>query len=212
MRALSSAFRTVRNAGISNLLLGGTLALGATLAATPGLTAETIQANYAATGNMVTVTLTIDSYSSALDLQTLSQAYQEGQDQRLVAALSRTKAVGHCSIAGALGYDIAFIQTVVTPTGRRITFITNRPLQQGEAKQDSASPDPSPAYDLAVGQFDLNDTDPGKSTGFLFPASKLVLDKLGEFHYDLAGNPWSLMNVFDSRTAPAEILADISKN
>jgi hypothetical protein len=214
MRALASALRTVRNAGISKLILGSTLALGATLAATPDLTAETIQANYAATGNVVSVTLTIDSYSSALDLQTLSQAYQDGHDQGLVDALSKTKAVGHCSIAGALGYDIAFIQMVVTPTGRRITFITNRPHQLGEANPDSASasPAPSPAFDLAVGQFDINDTDAAKSTGFLFPASKLVIDKLGEFHYDLAGNPWPLVNVLDSRSAPAEIRADISKN
>jgi hypothetical protein len=200
---------SIRNYGICKLLLGGALALGATLAATPGLTAETIQANYAANGNMVNVTLTIDSYSSALDLQTLSQAYQEGHDQGLVDALSKTKAVGHCSIASAASYDIAFIQMVVTPTGRRITFVTNRPLQLGEAIPDSASPATSPAYDLAVGQFDLNDTDPGKSTGFLFPASKLVIDKLGVFNYDLAGNPWSLMNVLDSKASASDTLAQL---
>jgi hypothetical protein len=49
-----------------------------------------------------------------------------------------------------------------------------------------------------VGQFDLNDTDATKSTGFLFPASKLVIDDQGKFHYDLAGNAWALVNVLDS--------------
>jgi hypothetical protein len=54
-----------------------------------------------------------------------------------------------------------------------------------------------------VGQFDINDTDNTKSTGFLYPASRLVMDEQGEFHYDLAGIPWSLVNVLDSNWAPA---------
>jgi hypothetical protein len=64
---------------------------------------------------------------------------------------------------------------------------------------DESDPSTTPqSFDLAVGQFDLNDTDPAKSTGFLFPASKLVIDEKGAFHYDLAGNPWALGNVLDS--------------
>jgi hypothetical protein len=51
---------------------------------------------------------------------------------------------------------------------------------------------------LVVGQFDLNDTDPTKSTGLLYPASKLVINQQGAFHYDLAGSPWSLVDVLDS--------------
>ena len=81
---------------------------------------------------MISVTLTIDDYSAPSEVQSLSQAFAEGQDRALVIALSKTKAVGHCSINGALSYDIAFIQMVVTPTGRKITFITNRPPQMGE--------------------------------------------------------------------------------
>jgi hypothetical protein len=152
---------------------------------------------------MISVTLTIDGYSNLADMQTLSQAFEEGQDQALVLALSKTKAVGHCSISGALSYEVAFIQMVVTPTGRQITFITNRPLQAGGASPDT----PSQSFDLAVGQFNLNDTDNTKSTGFLYPASKLVIDEKGEFHYDLTGTPWSLVNILDSRAASGETLA-----
>jgi hypothetical protein len=54
-----------------------------------------------------------------------------------------------------------------------------------------------------VGQFEINDTDNTKSTGFLYLASRLVVDKQGAFHYDLAGSPWSLVNVLDSNWAPA---------
>jgi hypothetical protein len=199
----TAAIRSVRNAGIYHLLIGGTLSLGAPLAPNP--IPESIQATFAQTGSAVSITLTIDAYSTPSDIETLSRAFQDGHDQALVTALSKTRAVGHCSIAGALGYDIAYIQMVVTPTGRRITFVTNRPLQLGEAPQDSTSP----PYDLAVGQFDINDTDQSKSTGFLFPASKLVIDKEGVFHYDLAGTPLSLINVNDSKASATKALAQI---
>jgi hypothetical protein len=124
----------------------------------------------------ISVTLIIYNYSTPSDLQILSQAFGEGQDRGLATALSKTKAVGHCSITGALSYDVAFIQMVVTPTGRKITFITSRPHQF-----DEADPPARQSFDLAIGQFDLNDTDNTKSTGFLYPASKLVIDKQGEF-------------------------------
>jgi len=152
---------------------------------------------------MISVTLTIDGYSNLADMQTLSQAFEEGHDQALALALSKTKAVGRCSISGALSYEIAFIQMVLTPTGRQITFITTRPLQAGGASPDT----PPQLFDLAVGQFNLNDTDSTKSKGFLYPASKLVIDEKGEFHYDLAGTPWSLVNILDSRPDPGETLA-----
>jgi uncharacterized protein involved in response to NO len=204
MGPLMSVTRCVRKLAFPCLLLAAST-LGITPAFSAGANAETIQAAYIQAGNLVSVTLVIDNYSTPSDLQILSQAFNDGHDQGLVTALSKTKAVGHCSIAGAQSYDIAFIQMVVIPIGRRITFITNRPLQFGEAKSDS----PSPAYDLAVGQFDLNDTDAAKSTGFLFPASKLVIDKQGEFHYDLAGTPLPLVNVLDSKAIPSEILAQV---
>ena len=131
---------------------------------------ETIQATYSQAGNTIGVTLIVYNYSTPSDLQTLSQAFQKGQDRELATALSITKAVGHCSITGALSYDVDFIQMVPTPTGRQIIFITSRPHPVDE----SGPPGAPQSYDLAVGQFDLNDTDPAKSTGFLFPASKLV--------------------------------------
>jgi hypothetical protein len=54
-----------------------------------------------------------------------------------------------------------------------------------------------------VGEFDMNDADNTKSTGFLYPASKLVVDEQGESHYDLAGSPSPLDNIFDSSWVPA---------
>ena len=184
------------------MLLAALLALGSTpgFSSTPG--SEKIQATYTKDGNVVRVTLIVYNYTNSADLQVLSLAFQRGQDRELAAVLSKTKAAGHCSITGDLSFDVAFIQMLVTPTGRQITFIANRPLQPDEVNPSSDSQ----SFDLLVGQLDMNDTDNTKSTGFLYRASKLVIDEQGEFHYDLAGNPWSMVNVLDSNWAPAPVV------
>jgi len=174
------------------------LALGTTPAFSSSPSPEKIQATYTKDGNVVRVTLTVYNYSTSADLQALSLAFQRGHDRELATELSKTKAAGLCTITGDLSFDVAFIQMVVTPTGRQITFIANRPLQPDEVNPSSDSQ----SFDLLVGQLDLNDTDNTKSTGFLYRASRLVIDEQGEFHYDLAGNPWSMVNVLDSNWTP----------
>jgi hypothetical protein len=185
--------------GLPILLLAGLFALGTIRAFSGSPASEKIQATFAKDGNAVSITLTVYNYTTSADLQVLSLAFQEGRDRELAAVLAKTKAAGHCSITGDLGFDVAFIQTVVTPTGREITFIANRPLQS-----DEVNPNPdAQSFDLMVGQFDINDTDNTKSTGFIYPASRLVMDEQGDFHYDLAGSAWSLVNVVDSNGAAA---------
>jgi len=173
-----------------------TLATALGFAATPG--PETIQATYSQGGNTTGITLIVYSYSTPTELHVLSQAFQKGQDRELAIALSRTSAVGRCEIAGEVGYDVAFIQVVLTPTGRQVTFITSRPRPSDDSKP-SATP---LTFDLIVGQFDLNEIDSTRSTGFLFPASKLVVDEKGAFHYDLAGTPSALVNILYSKEMP----------
>jgi hypothetical protein len=206
VQAPASITRRSRKLFAAGLVIASALQIGCLsgFSATPNASSETVQATYAQAGNPINVTLVIYDYSTPADLLSLSRAFQQGQDRALVTALSRTKAVGQCTIGGELSYDIAFIQMLVTPTGRSITFITSRGLKSGEGNSDASSG----SFDLVVGQFDLNDSDPTKSTGFLFPASKLVVDKQGEFHYDLAGVPWSLLNVVDSRAASTETVAE----
>lgn len=199
MRRLTNIIRWVRKLRSSSLLLAGLFALGTAPAFAGSPDSEKIQATYAQDGNVVRVTLTVYNYTTSADLQILSLAFQQGQDRELASALSKTKAAGLCSIAGDLSFGVAFIQTVVTPTGREITFIANRPLQPDEVNANSDSQ----SFDLMVGQFEINDTDNTKSTGFLYPASRLVMDEQGEFHYDLTGSPWTLVNVLDSNWAPA---------
>ena len=205
MGPLTSVIRAALKVGFFSLLLGSTFTLGTVPGFAIGPNSETIQATSTQAGNSATLTLVVYNYSTPLDLQILSQAFQESQDQGLATALSKTKAVGHCSIAGSISYDVAFIQMVLTPTGRKITFIASRPHPPEGAGPLASSG--AGAFDLAFGQFDLNDTDPAKSTGFLYPASKLLIDPQGQFHYDLAGASWPLINVLDSKDLPAETVA-----
>ena len=158
---------------------------------------ETIEASATGTGTqlgaVVGVSLEIYEYSTPDDYQLLVQAFEKGQNQGLVNALTRMKAVGHCSITGTLGYDVSFIKMIPTPTGRKIRFITNRQLRFGEVYADSQTT----AFNLTAGEFDLNDQDKHKSTGVLYPAAQLVIDKEGKLQFQLNQNPWTLVDVID---------------
>ena len=139
------------------------------------------------------VSLEIYDFSTPEDRQVLIQAFEKGQNQGLVNALSRMRAVGHCSITGTLGYDVAYIRMIPTATGRKIRFVTNRLLRFGEVYWDTQST----AFNLTAGEFDLNDQDRSKSTGVLFPLAQLALDNQGQIQIQLNQNPWKLVDVLD---------------
>jgi hypothetical protein len=80
-----------------------------------------------------------------------------------------------------------------TPTGRKIVFVTNRQIRFGEAYTDSQTQ----AFSLTAGVFELNTQDKSKSTGTLYPAAQLILDKEGQLQLDLNQNPWRLSDVLD---------------
>jgi hypothetical protein len=80
-----------------------------------------------------------------------------------------------------------------TPTGRKIVFVTNRQIRFGEAFFDTQSQ----SFNLTAGILELNDTDKSKSTGVLYPAAQLILDKEGQLQLDLNQNPWRLSDVLD---------------
>ena len=192
--------RTLKLA-FGSLLITGLLIVGST-ASFAANKSETIEATAMGTstqmGSQFSITLNIYDYSSQADKQVLVDAFQKGQDQGLVNALSKMKAAGHIEVTGSLGYDCSYIQMIPTPTGRKIRFVTNRPLKFGEVYWDTRSTD----YNLTAGEFDVNDTDKSKSTGVLYPAAELVIDKQGELQMNLIGNPFNLVDVIDWKGTP----------
>ncbi len=158
---------------------------------------ETIEASAMGTstqlGEVVGVSVEIYEFSTPEDRQVLVQAFEKGQNTGLVNALSKMKAVGHCSITGTLGYDVSFIRMIPTPTGRKIRWITNRLLRFGEVYADTQSQ----SFNLTGGEFDINDTDKSKSSGVLYPACQLAMDKEGQIQFQLNQNPWKLVDIID---------------
>ena len=158
---------------------------------------ETIDAQAFGTGTQlganIGVTLNIYEFSTPADRTTLIQAFEKGQNQGLVTALQKMKAVGHVEITGTLGYDCAYIMMTPTPTGRRIVFATNRQIRFAEAWTDSQTM----SYDLTAGVLEINDQDKSKSTGLLYPLAQLILDKEGKLQLDLNQNPWKLQDIID---------------
>jgi hypothetical protein len=196
MRQITDASQRVRKLAIGSLLVIGVWMI----ASLPGLGKdknETIEAQAMGTGTQmgrnIGVKLIIYEFSTPEDRQTLVDAYQKGQNQGLVNALSKMKAVGHVAITGTIGYDVSFIRLVPTPEGRKIRFVTNRQIRFGEALSDSQTQ----YYNLSAGELDLNDKDKKKSTGTLFPAAQLIIDKQGQLSLDLNQNAWKLVNVID---------------
>jgi hypothetical protein len=158
---------------------------------------ETIDAQAFGTGTQlganIGVSLIIYEYSTPADRVILAQAFAKGQNQGLVNALQKMKAVGHLEVTGTLGNDCSFIQMTPTPTGRRIVFATNRQIRMAEAWSDSQSM----SFDLTAGILELNDQDKSKSTGTVFPAAQLIIDKEGKLQWDLRQNAWKLVDLID---------------
>jgi len=158
---------------------------------------ETIDATAFGTGEQmganIGVTLNIYEFSTPADRQILVQAFQKGQNQGLVNALQKMRAVGHVEVTGTLGTDCAYIKMIPTPTGRKIIFVTNRWIRFGEAWFDTQSQ----SFNLTAGIVEINDQDKSKSTGVLYPAAQLIVDQQGELQWDLRQNPWKLNDVID---------------
>ena len=126
----------IRKLGISCVLLTGALIMGSTLGRSANrVKPETIGATAMGTGTqmgqMSSITVIIYEFSTPEDRQILLDAFAKGQNQGLVNALTKMKAVGHISITGTLGYDLSFIRLIPTTTGRRIRFVTNRQIRFG---------------------------------------------------------------------------------
>ena len=144
-------------------------------------------------GRNIGITVIIYDFSTPEDREILVEAFQKGQNQGLVNALQKMKAVGRIQIPGTLGYDLSFIRLINTPTGRTIRFVTNRKIAFGEAYYNTQSQ----SFDLTAGELQLNDQDKSKSSGVLYPACQFTINKDGELQIELNQNAWRLSNIID---------------
>jgi hypothetical protein len=187
----------VRRFGYGGLLLTLLLAAAVPAISADDKATETIDATAMGTstqmGKNVGIKVIINRFSTPEDRQVLVDAFKKGQSQGLVKALQDMKPVGRIAITGTLGYDLAYIALIPSPTGRKIRFATNRPIRFAEAYNSG----PSTAFNLTAGEFDLNDSDKNKSAGVLYPAAQLIINKQGQLQFELRKNPWKLVNIID---------------
>jgi hypothetical protein len=174
------------------LLLAATLTLPADDRGTEVIDA-TAMGTSTQMGSVISVKVTIYDFSTDDDRAILVDAFKQGQNEGLVNALTRMKSVGRIAITGTIGYDLSYIRLIPTPTGRKIRFVTNRLLRFGEHYYNSQST----AYNLTAGEIEINDADKDKSSGVLYPAAQLIINKEGQLEFQLRKNPWKLNSIID---------------
>jgi hypothetical protein len=189
---------TIRQLGFSSLLLATLLLTTVSLVnSQEDKKVETIDATAMGTstqlGQNVGVKVIITKFSTEEDRAVLVAAFKKGQNKGLVDALSKMPSVGRIAITGTVGTDLAYVRLIRTDTGRKIRFATNRQIRFAEAYANSTST----AYTLTAGEFDLNDSDKNKSSGVLYPAAQLVINKQGQLEFQLRKNHWNLVNIID---------------
>jgi len=180
-----------------SLFLTGLLMIASVHALGQRATNETIDATAFGTstqmGRNFGVKIIIYEFSSPEDRDILIQAFQKGQNDGLVNALEKMKSVGRIQIPGTLGYDLTFIREILTPTGRKIRFVTSRKIAFGESYWDTQTK----SFNLTAGEININDKDKDKSDGVLFPAAQLIVNKEGELQWELNQNSWKLTNIIE---------------
>ncbi len=151
-------------------------------------------------GKDIGIKVSFDRFSTPEDKQVLKSAFDKGGHAALVKALEKMKSVGRLRLPSNTGYSIAYAETIPTATGRKIRFITNRPIAIAESRNMSRSQD----YDLTTGEIEIIDQDEKKNTGVIYPMAKIGLNKEGQIQFELYQNPWQLTSITDWKAKPKE--------
>jgi len=156
---------------------------------------EYIQANAFGTstqlGRLVSVDIILEEFSTANDKAALIEAFKADGSEGLANALEKMSAKGRIRITGTLGYDLNYVRSFNMPDGSRlIRFVTDRPVTLGEVWASTRSRD----YQISIGEIIIR-KEKGKSTGKIFPASLVKLNKDNEIEIETFNNPWDLKNI-----------------
>lgn len=159
---------------------------------------ESIHANAVGTstqlGKLFPIKFRFCKPSTPEDRQILVDAFNKGKSEGLTKALEKMHEAGRISAPGLLGYSIAYYTVTPTETGHQIRFVTDRLMAFGELYYSTRTTD----YSLTAGIININDKDVTKSTGMLYPAAMLKMNKKKqELTWELNKNPWKLQNFID---------------
>jgi len=156
---------------------------------------EQISANAMGTstqlGRMIQIDIRISEYSTPDDQKVLIEAFQEKGTEGVANALHKMNAKGRIAVTGTLGFDLNYVRVFAMPDGgRKIRFVTDRPITFGEAWSASRSMD----YSLSMGEIIIS-KNKSETKGTLLPAAKFRIDKSGDLEIETLQNPWNLNNI-----------------
>lgn len=198
---MSRDFMVARFSTLTRLV---TLASVAALFVITASAQQTIDATATGTGTQLghptNIRLIINSFSTPEDRETFKQAFLTGQNNGLVEALRRARSVGRITLPGTVGFDVSYISQVPTPTGRKITFVTNRRIAIGEAANNTRSR----SFNLTGGEITIDDSNSSNSSGVLYPAAQLIINVDGDLQVELRQNPWRLNNIIVRGTVASQ--------
>jgi len=165
---------------------------------------QVFQAVARGTGNQlgrtygIAVEVTIDSYSSDEEQQTLKDAFLKDGNQGMVDALKKMPVRGKLWFSGQAAYDVTYIRELPTPNGRLIRLVTNRfvTLADIEGKAQQAQD-----HSLSAVELDLSKED-GKNKGIFFPACEFSMDKDKEkgIRIEAYRDPWRLDDITEKKS------------
>lgn len=149
---------------------------------------ESFVANFlSASGNAPYLTIAIQEFSTADEVQQLAQSYAHGGEDSLRSALGKSKK-GYFTLGSSQTVRLRMIQAQPMGTGRRLTFVGEAPdtFFPGESPGAASSGSMGPrmtmvghrGYDYSVIQLQVDDQGNGK--GLIYPYCNVVFDKQGE--------------------------------
>jgi hypothetical protein len=142
-----------------------------------------------ANGNMVRLTIIINSYTPDEEVQTLAETLKTNGPDALAKALEKTDR-GQIAAGDQLGNTINVARTFQTDKGRAIRLLLNRPIGFLEAARRGRS------MDYEFGLVELVVDEKGKGSGVMVPAAKLFFNEKGELDIENYGiSPTRVTNV-----------------
>ncbi len=142
------------------------------------------------------VEVTIESFSGPEDQKILWDAFTQGGNQALAAALKKLPKRGSLFLSRGVPYDITYAREIPKPDGGRIIrVITNRFVTHAEyAGRAQWASD----FDLSALQLELS-PEKGKSTGVFLPACQFTMDKEKGIQIELREYAWKLDQISEKR-------------
>jgi hypothetical protein len=135
------------------------------------------------------VEVTIESFSGPEDQKVLWDAFTQGGNQALAAALKKLPKRGSLFLSRGVPYDITYAREILAPDGSRvIRVVTNRFVTHAEyeGRAQWASD-----FDLSAVELNLS-PEKGKSTGVFLPACQFTIDKEKGVQVELREYAWKL--------------------